>query len=162
MVAACTTMPVYYEYRSIDGMTWRKTDTLVYSASLPDTGQADLSAWIEIRHRGNYPYRNLSVRIARTLATSTDTTLQTDTLRLILANNEGQWYGKGLANIFQLTAKAGGLHTVTPATIDFKVTPALSDSLLEGISDIGIRLERITSSASHVPHPSAKKQKAKW
>ena len=140
--AACSsTEPVYYEYRAVDGLAWRQTDTLSFAVSLPDTGQADLGLWVEVRHRGDYPYRNLSIRMARTLTTPTDTVCQVDTLRLTLADAQGRWLGEGLANVFQRSFPAGRLHTMTPADLRFDLTPALPDSLLPGINDIGIRLE---------------------
>lgn len=162
LLTACNISPAYYKYQSVRGLAWQLTDTLHFEVSLPDTGRADLAVWLEIRHRGDYPYRNLSVRMARQTWTTLppDTVCQTDTLRLTLTDTEGRWTGEGLANIFQCTFEAGKIHTTTPAVLHFDITPALPDSLLKGISDIGIRLEHISASDAPAPHQSAETQKA--
>lgn len=162
LATACGGGPVYYEYRATGG-GWRPADTLAFEAGLPDTGSVCLTLWLEVRHRDDYPYRNLALRLKRTVQTAADTLVQADTLRLVLADSHGRRTGSGLANLFTVALPAATFCTSTPAHLRFAVTPALPDSLLQGISDIGLRLEpAVSANGARGPRPSAETQTAEW
>ena len=68
--------------------------------------------------------------------------LPPDTLDIFLANDDGGWLGTGLGNYYQLSQFVGSVHIRKPGTYTFQVTCLLPDTVVTGINDIGIRLER--------------------
>lgn len=139
MAAACNENTVYHSYQSIPSEGWKKSDTLFFNIAVTDTLQPlQLSA--EIRNKSNYSYRNLYLSVSHNLKDST--IWKTDTLQLILADKEGKWKGTGWGSLFQSKVSISSVTVQHPGNYTFKVTHEMQDELLEGINDIGIKIER--------------------
>ncbi len=152
LLAACGENIVYSHYEAVEGRGWRKNDTLSFTTTVmvPDR---DLDVYVDVRHGNNYPYRNLALSLTSMLSSPADSLVRTDTLRLMLADSEGRWTGEGFTNLYHNASYVTTLRLDTPATCRFVLLPAMQDSLLQGVSDIGVWL--VISSSSHVPHQSA-------
>lgn len=152
MLAGCGDGIVYSDYQAVADEGWGRTDTLSFTATVtvPDE---DMDVYVDVRHGNDYPYRNLALAMTSILFTPGDTLTRTDTLRLMLADVEGRWTGEGFANLYHNASYVTTLRLDTPATCRFFLLPAMTDSLLKGISDIGVRMA--ISSASHALHQSA-------
>lgn len=97
---------------------------------------------IGIRHLESYPYRDIWLEISHNLSDSTF--FHKDTLHLYLADQWGNWHGKGIGGLLQ--------HTDThPPKIQikarnsqstFQIIHLMNDSLLKSVYDIGIQLKR--------------------
>lgn len=131
---------VYHSYHSLPTSGWLREDTLLFEASVPDS-QCYYKLFVEIRNRNNYPYQNLPLYIGYT--PEADGALQpADTLPCLLADREGKWLGSGWGGLYQSAFFAGSIRIKQPGTYRFAISSLLPDSILPGINDIGIRLER--------------------
>lgn len=131
---------VYHAYRPLPASGWLREDTLLFDTPVPDS-QCHYKLFVEIRNLNNYPYRNLPLYVG--YAPHDGTPLQpVDTLPCLLADREGRWLGSGWAGLYQSAFFAGSIRIEQPGTYRFAISSLLPDSILPGINDIGIRLER--------------------
>ena len=160
LLAACGEDIVYSDYQAVADEGWRRADTLSFTTAVTAVSGKALDFYVDVRHGNDYPYRNLTLAVTSMLTTSEDTLTRRDTLRLMLADDKGRWTGEGAINLYHKAAYVATLRADTSATYRFFLRPAMSDSLLKGISDIGVRLS--ISSASRDPHQSAGTRTTKW
>lgn len=139
LFGACDKRKVYHAYQSLPDEGWRRTDTLCFSAEVPDS-QTYCKLSVEVRNRNDYPYQNLLLSIGCTTPDSLSS--PTDTLHLTLADEEGIWKGKGWGGLYQNSFPAGSVRIGKPGTYLFKIAYTFPDETLPGINDIGIKLER--------------------
>ena len=95
---------------------------------------------VEIRNRSTYPYQNINLSVCYDSPELKK--LQTDTLTAVLADKEGIWKGDGWGGLYQSAFPAGNIKIGKPGEYLFKVAYTLPDSLLPGINDVGIKLQR--------------------
>lgn len=139
LLSACDTKTVYHSYRHISKDGWSKSDTLVFNTLLTDTLNA-YQFTVEVRNSGNYPYQDLYLFIR---SNPTDSCLfTTDTIKCTLANEQGQWTGYGLGAMFQNAFPARPIPFRHRKDITFKINHGMTDPLLNGIDDIGIRITK--------------------
>lgn len=140
-LAGCHGNTVYHSYRPVPTTGWQQGDTLVYT--LPATVPAGTyEAEIGIRHQEAYPYRDVWIGISQNMQDTLAYT--TDTLRIFLADEAGNWNSVGTGGLYQLT------ETFRPKLViaqegesrSFRIVHIMKDKPLEGVSDIGIRLRR--------------------
>lgn len=139
LLGACNGQTVFHAFQSLPDRGWQRQDTVDFCVNVPDSFTA---YWlqVEIRNNTDYPYQNLPLSVTTYNA---DTLLvSTDTLQLILANAQGKWTGKGWGGLYQTTISAGSVAIDKAGTYRFQIACTLPDSLLKGISDVGIRLDR--------------------
>lgn len=139
LFGACNGQTVFHSFQSLPDRGWQCQDTVDFYVNVPDSFTT-YRLQVEIRNNTNYPYQNLPL----SLTTYNADTLQvsTDTLQLILANKQGKWTGKGWGGLYQTSIPAGSVSIEKAGTYRFLITYTLPDSLLKGISDVGIRLDR--------------------
>lgn len=135
LLTACGGQTVYHAYQSLPSSGWAKTDTLSFPVEISDS-TAKYAFCLELRHRGEYPYRTLSLA----LSCHGEESVFTDTLTFELADERGRWTGNGLGALYQnvlparhLPIKHAGLHTVSLQYV-------ADDILLPGIHDVGIKV----------------------
>ena len=110
-----------------------------FTVEISDT----LSAYdilFSIRNNHNYPYRNLFLFV--TTKSPTGQFLK-DTIEYQIADEKGNWYGKGLGDIHNLSVpyKDNVLFTV-PGEYSFKLQHGMRTENLEGIIDIGLIIKK--------------------
>ncbi|MGM0567164.1 MAG: gliding motility lipoprotein GldH [Bacteroidota bacterium] len=137
--AGCDSERVYDTYQSVDENGWYKNDTLVYQPKIEDT--SDLyNLIIKVRHHTDYKYRNLY------LFTTThfpDGMTTQDTIELMLARKDGSWLGQGfgaMKTAKQLILRRG--RFLQEGTYRFELRQAMRTDTLQGIEDVGIRIEK--------------------
>lgn len=140
LLCACGEQKLYHVYRAVPSRGWTKADTLVFPVLVSDSGcRRALS--IEVRHTNNYPYRNLNVSLTLVSPDSLPLSVP-DTLHLTLANESGRWNGTGLGALY-LFEQPVAEHPALPDSglYQIKIAHCLPDSLLQGVSDVGICLK---------------------
>ncbi|MBQ8674289.1 MAG: gliding motility lipoprotein GldH [Bacteroides sp.] len=144
---------VYHAYHTLPMEGWHRQDTLPFDIPLPDS-LATYRLSVEVRHRGNYPYRNLRLLLCHEDAP--DRHPSQDSLNLLLATPTGRWTGDGLSGLYQNSFPVGPIRIASlpslPSPQDTTIRckhfrlhlhHLLPDSLLPGLSDIGIKVERM-------------------
>lgn len=110
-----------------------------FNVAVPDS-QTYYKLIVEIRNRSTYPYQNINLSVCYDSPELKK--LQTDTLTAVLADKEGIWKGDGWGGLYQSAFPAGNIKIGEPGDYLFKVAYTLPDSLLPGINDVGIKLQR--------------------
>ena len=140
IAVACTSNDVYFQYQSVASQGWNKDSLYRFDIPIVDT-TATYNVYVNIRNRGEYPYQNLWVFLAKTTPDSIESK---DSIECYLADKRGKWLGSGLGSILEMPvlyqqnvrfSKAGIYH--------YKIRQGMRDSLLKGINDIGMRVEKV-------------------
>lgn len=140
LASACNEQTTYHSYQSLPKEGWSKSDTLFFEVTLPDSLASHWQLYAEVRNESSYPYQDLYLMISYNLP---DTLVwKTDTIKFILADKEGKWTGRGWGGLFQSTVPGHLVSSRQPGKYTFKVTHAMKDSVLKGLNNVGIRLEK--------------------
>ena len=136
---SCDTNTPYYHYAHtpIDG--WEKNDTLRYDVqSLKKGGEHQIT--VALRLNGAYPFRKLYLIMEQDIYPRLQ--YKTDTICFDVTSKEGRFTGNGIS-YYQYTVPVCREHFMENDSIHITIRHAMKRDILPGISDIGIKLERI-------------------
>jgi gliding motility-associated lipoprotein GldH len=140
LFAGCSGNDVFFSYKTLQASGWNKDSLVIFDIPVNDT-TAFYNIYVNIRNRGEYPYQNLWLFLNRI---SPDSVQTNDSIECYLADVRGKWLGSGIGPIKEMPVlyqqqvrfrKAGVYH--------FKIAHGMRDSILTGINDIGMRVEKI-------------------
>lgn len=139
LTTSCIRHTIYHHYESVSLLHgWRSTDTLNYNIQLKDS-MKPINLSLEIRHTDRYPYQDLWLQVTHNLTDST--VWEKDTLHLTLCNAKGNWNGTGGAtNLYVYNQPIETLIPQNSGKRELRISSLMSDSVLNNISDIGIRI----------------------
>ena len=139
ILGSCLSDNIYSGTEKIEGGSWNRYDKPVFMAEINDTvNPCDIL--ITIRNTSSYEYRNIFLFIK----TSSPHGLSIkDTVEYKLADEKGNWFGKGLGDIHDISVpfKTNILFPEN-GTYTFTVEQGMRNEDLEGIVDIGLRVIR--------------------
>lgn len=141
LLVACNRRPVAtFSYRSTPVDGWENADTLIFPIdSLPADGRYALTVGVRTSSAYPYPFRMLALSIeARFLSQ----TRYADTLYCSLTDHEGDVSGKGVS-VYQYTFPVDTFQLHRGARGTITIHHIMRRNLLPGVSDVGIRLERL-------------------
>ena len=99
--------------------------------------------YVNVRNRGGYPYQNLWLFLRKI---SPDKILTKDSIECYLADQRGKWLGSGIGSIMEMPVLyQQNVKFLKSGTYDYKIGHGMRDSILLGINDIGIRVEKVNS-----------------
>lgn len=139
-IVACDTNRIFDEYKKINNKSWNKDSLMVFTIPITDTLQ-NYNLNINIRTDIKYNYSNLWLFIN---ITQPDGTSVKDTFEMALADASGKWLGKGMGGIKKRDVTY--LNNIFfPVSGDYSISlqQGMRDENLEGITDIGIRIEKV-------------------
>jgi gliding motility-associated lipoprotein GldH len=136
---ACTSNDVYFQYKSVAPKGWSKDS--VYSFDIPISDTTVLyNVYVNVRNRGEYPYQNLWLFLSKT---TPDKTQSKDSIECYLADQRGKWLGSGIGSIMEMPVLyQQNVRFKTKGTYHYKIVHGMRDSILIGINDIGMRVEK--------------------
>lgn len=138
-LSACDKQTIYHTFQSLPTGGWQRKDTLFFSVDILDS-LTSCKLSVEVRNRNNYSYQNLDLSIS--YGNPDAQSLPSDTLQLILADKEGIWKGDGWGGLYQTSFPVGSVWIGKAGTYLFKIAYTLPDETLQGINDVGIKLEK--------------------
>ena len=139
IISSCGNPGVLDKYQRIPGAGWKKEEPVVIEGNLPDKN-ALYNIYLQVRNTTDYNYSNLYLFISTTLPDNTETR---DTVECYLASPDGKWIGSGFGKIKEsrwLMKK--GMMISKPGLYKFSIEQAMRVDILEGISDIGLKIEK--------------------
>jgi len=137
---ACDQNRVFEKNLAIDDAQWHRSEKAHFEFPITDTA-ARYSILLNIRHGGDYPYKNLYLF---TKTKSPDGKLAIDTAQMIFADNKGRWMGKGIGDIYDYQFKfKEGVYFPDSGMYLFEIEQAMRDEVLPNVTDIGIRIEKV-------------------
>ena len=136
---SCDRTVVYESHQSLAASGWPAEEALFFSATLSDTSSLH-NMYIDVRNTTDYNFSNLYLFLDIEFP---DGTQLRDTLECTLAEKDGEWTGKGFGKI-RSNRFLFRTDVWFPVAGDysFRMEQAMRREVLEGISDIGIRIER--------------------
>ena len=139
LLTACNNA-FYDEHSSIDKEGWNIDEDLRFNVEITDT-VTPYDFFIDVRNDKNYAYSNLFLFITTTFP---DNVVRRDTLECPLADPFGKWYGHqtnhNVDGRYQLHSRV-----IFPlkGTYTFQVNHAMRDTVLCGIRNIGLHVEKV-------------------
>ncbi len=138
LLCACSGKTVaYHNYHSLPAYGWPIHDSLLFDVHIDDSATTYRLS-IEIRHRQKYPFQNLDIAVS--CLTPDSILLPTDSLHLTLTDSLGNWQGKGLGALYQLSTPAQSIPISRSGTYRFSITHTSDTDTLPGLNDVGIKL----------------------
>lgn len=130
LLCACDSRTIYSHYESVPIMGWHQDSVLEYRFDVSDT-TSTYQILVNIRHTENYGYQNMWLFV------------EGDTIEFYLADERGRWLGNGKNGYIEMPVlyeenyrfDESGEHVV-------RVQHAMRDSLLRGVSDVGVMVRR--------------------
>ena len=139
-VLACQPKILHEEYRQIENRSWNKDSVLVFTVSVSDTLQ-NYNLLMNVRNDVDYKYANLWLFIE---IRQPDGQTLDDKFEITLADPSGKWLGEGFGGLKTREAiyrrniffPVSGEYTIS-------VRQGMREDVLKGISDVGIRVEKV-------------------
>ncbi len=135
---ACQPSLVYQQQEAIPSEGWHYRDGIVFEAHIRDTLSLH-EMYLDVRNTTDYAYSNLFLFLE--IGFPDGRTLR-DTIECILADRRGQWTGRGTGNLrFNRFLFRDDVWFPTEGTYTFRLQHGMREDMLEGISDVGLRIE---------------------
>jgi gliding motility-associated lipoprotein GldH len=136
---SCDPSRVFEKNIAIQHRTWEQKNPLAFDVPVQDTVSAH-DLYINVRNAGNYQYSNLFLFVKMVFP---DGRIAIDTVECTLADPSGKWLGDGLGDIYdnQKLFKRG-IRFPRKGLYRFEIEQAMRIDPLQGITDIGLRLEK--------------------
>ncbi len=142
LLFACNKRDVYMHYVHIDKGQWHKDSVMNFDIEIEDTITL-YNLYINIRNRSEYPYQNMWLFV-ETLRH--DKLISRDTIEFYLADNKGKWFGTGVGAAFEMPVLyRQNLKFTHKGVYNFKVFHGMRDTVLKGVNDVGLHLERVSN-----------------
>lgn len=136
---SCDRSRFYDHTVNVPGDGWHKDSTAVFNVEISDTIGL-YKFYINLRNNNDYLYSNFYLFLNSTLPNGE---LARDTIELTLADRSGKWLGKGFGRLKDNQVEVRyGLRFPLRGNYLFEIEQAMRDTVLVGIENIGIRIER--------------------
>lgn len=139
LVTACGNPPEFEHYQTIKTEVWEVNDTVQTTFTINDTVQL-YNFFINVRNNNSYNYSNLYVFVDTEFPNGKKLT---DTVECVLAYPDGRWVGSGFGNVYdnRIMYKYRKRFPLI-GDYNLSITHAMREDELEGILDVGFRLEK--------------------
>jgi len=136
---ACDQKKVFEAYHQIDEKGWNKDSVVVFNVHLSDTIK-NHNLYVNIRNKGTYAYSNIYLFLT---IGSPDGVMRTDTVEFTLADPSGKWRGSGIGGLHdnQIPYKSS-VYFPHKGDYKFMIKQGMRDNVLQGIRDVGFRVEK--------------------
>ena len=129
---------IYHHYYSVNE-PWLQHEVVTFELPVLEKG-VPYSVEVDVRYSKSFPYHDLWLLVQHNVEDSA--IWKIDTIKCSLFNDAGFSSGDGLAGIFQLTTTFTSLIPDGSSCACLEVKHCMSDSLLKGITDVGIRVKQ--------------------
>jgi gliding motility-associated lipoprotein GldH len=137
---SCDSKRVYEKNKEIKNGSWNYLEKIKFDDIIIKDTFSTYNVYINLRNTIDYRYQNIYFFIDIKLP---DNNITRDTVECTIADDKGKWLGKGIGKIkdcqilFLRNAKFpySGAYT-------FSFEQGMRDDVLEGITDVGLRIEK--------------------
>ena len=138
-LSSCDLNRVFDENYSFENANWDRNKIVSFKIEISDTISQN-QFFINIRNTTDYKYSNLYLFITTQLP---DGNISKDTIECILADINGKWLGNGLSKLKENNILLkNNLVFPEKGSYIFEFEQAMRVEILQGIADIGIRIEK--------------------
>ena len=140
LLFSCKSNLVYTDSMAFDNNSWGLDNIPEFNVPVSDTIN-NSNILFTIRTGSDYPFRNIYLFVT---TSSPNGKILTDTVEYNLADEKGNWYGKGFGDIHELNLPyRSNILFPVKGTYLFKIQHGMRAGDLSGVYDIGLRIERI-------------------
>jgi gliding motility-associated lipoprotein GldH len=138
---ACDKNLIFEKYQTIPGNGWHQDSLAAFTIPIADTLQ-NYNLYINVRNDIDYNYSNLWLFVELIQPGEIGIT---DTLEILLADPSGRWLGEGFGGIKTRQVRyKGGVYFPVSGEYKINIQQGMRDELLEGITDVGFRIEKVS------------------
>jgi gliding motility-associated lipoprotein GldH len=139
LLSNCGRNVVFTDVQVMKSKTWKLADIPEFNIPVEDTVNSN-NIYFTIRTGSSYPYRNIYLFVT---TTAPDGKVITDTLQYNLADEIGNWFGKGVGDIHELKLPfKTNVFFPEKGTYRISIQHGMRIGDLEGIYDFGLRIEK--------------------
>lgn len=139
LLLSCNRNDLYFQYEKIPASGWSQDSAVTFDVEIADDSTA-YNVYINVRNRGEYPHQNLWLFINQM---SPDSTITSDTIDFYLADQYGKWLGSGIGSVYEMPVLyQQQVKFSQKGHYRFEIYQGMRDSLLTGLNNIGLRLEK--------------------
>ena len=132
VLSSCTTDIVYSQFTPISSEKWHIDSVVRFEVPIADAS-ATYRTIIYVRHTERYPYQNMWLFVG-------DNTHR-DTIEFYLADDRGRWLGDTQNGFVEMPVLLDeNRHFADTGTFVLEVQHGMRDTLLRGITDIGLEV----------------------
>jgi len=136
---SCSKNDIFSEFQAINVNGWHKDSLYQFSLPISDL-ENNYNLYLNVRNTNDYSYQNFWIFITRV---NPDGTSSNDTIECYLADQRGKWLGSGVGPVKEMPILyQQKISFPKTGVYQYKIGHGMRDTLLSGISDIGIRVER--------------------
>jgi len=140
LLSSCNSNVIFSDSKMMKEKIWYLTDIPSFKVQVTDTINSNNVIFI-IRTGSSYPFRNIYLFVT---TTSPDGKSITDTLQYDLADEKGNWSGKGFGDIHELNLTyKSNVYFPVKGIYQFNIQHGMRIEDLKGVYDIGLRVEKI-------------------
>lgn len=137
---SCSNKELYFRYTSLPEQGWNKDSMYNFDVQVTDT-VSPYAIYVNVRNRNDYPYQNLWLFLR---LIDPNRNVLRDTINFYLADQRGKWLGAGAGSLYEMPViYKQSFHFSRPGKYTFGIVQGMRDSVLTGINDIGLRIEKI-------------------
>ncbi len=141
LLISCDRNVLFDQSQRVDGGGWPASQLLRFNVEATDTTSRYLCC-IDLRNELDYPFSNIYLSIKTVYP---DGSFSADTnIEFILAQPDGKWLGRQTARYVDGRYPFAYFQFPRPGAYQFVLSHAMRDSLLPGIRDVGLHIERIS------------------
>ncbi len=138
--SACDRNKIFEEYKPIPDSGWNQDSLVHFSIPVTDTLQQH-NLYINVRNKVSYSYSNLWLFVE---IVQPDGKAVKDTFEISLADPSGKWFGEGFGGLKTLqTIYRRNVYFPVSGEYKINIRQGMREENLEGISNIGFRVEKI-------------------
>ena len=138
LVLSCNNA-VYNDSMQMPGEKWELMNIASFKVPVNDTLNSH-DVIFTIRTGSAYPFRNIYLFVR---TTSPDGKFITDTLEYSLANEKGNWFGKGFGDIHELNLPyKSNVYFPVKGTYQFDIRHGMRIEDLIGVYDFGLKIKK--------------------
>ena len=139
-ILSCDTNVVFEDNVAMTNFVWDTDSTVRFEVNIEDT-LSKYNMYFNLRNQKSYDFSNLYVYYHSTLPNGSK---DLDTLHFILANPSGHWRGTSSGEVVnnQILFKMNFQFPMS-GTYTFVMEQGMRIKELEGISDVGLRIEKV-------------------
>jgi len=139
LLLSCNSSVVYTSSQVMPDNTWSLMDIAVFKVPITDTLNSN-NVLFTIRNGTSFPFRNIYLFVT---TVSPDGKTLTDTLQYNIADEKGEWYGKGFGDVHELHLPyKSNVFFPRKGIYEFKIRHGMRIENLKGVYDFGLKIEK--------------------
>jgi gliding motility-associated lipoprotein GldH len=140
LFSSCNTDVVFSGTEEMEKNTWNLMNVLNFNVEAKDTASSN-NVTFTIRTGSDYPFRNIYLFVT---TISPEGKTIGDTLNFYLADERGNWLGKGVGDVRSLNLPyKSNVYFPVAGTYRFSVRHGMRTEELSGVYDFGLRVEKV-------------------